>query len=291
MRWTFNFQLSTLDGLFYVIPATEASSVPVPITVVDAFTDRPFAGNPAAVCILPAEREKAWMQQVAREMNHAETAFVLCRPDHVALRWFTPTVEVDLCGHATLASAHALWENGTYRAEQLIRFRTRSGDLFATRDGAWIRLDFPALTAQWADTPPGLSDTLGCAVRSCALSKFDLLVEVDAEAKVVNLKPDLSLLARLPYRGVIVTAQADEDKDYHFVSRFFAPQSGVPEDPVTGSAHCALAPYWAERLGTNPLIGYQASPRGGIIQVEVKGDRVILGGQAVTVLKAELLQD
>ena len=262
----------------------------VPITVVDAFADRPFTGNPAAVCLLPAERDKAWMQNVAREMNHAETAFLLVRPDHVALRWFTPSVEVDLCGHATLASAHVLWETGTLNGAQPIRFRTRSGDLTASRDGEWIRMDFPALPAVWADAPPDLSDALGVRAMACAKSRYDLLVELDAERKVRDLKPDLSLVARLPYRGIIVTAQAEKDDDYDFVSRFFAPQSGVPEDPVTGSAHCVLAPYWAERLGTNPLIGYQASPRGGTVQVEVKGDRVLLGGKAVTVLKAELLE-
>ena len=262
----------------------------VPVTVVDSFADKPFAGNPAGVCLLPAERDKVWMQNVAREMNHAETAFLLVRPDHVALRWFTPAVEVDLCGHATLASAHMLWETGTLPAGQPIRFRTKSGELICSRDGEWIRMDFPALPAEWADCPPGLSDALGTKIRSCAKSKFDLLVEVEKERTVRELKPDLSLIALLPYRGVIVTAQAEQDDEYDFVSRFFAPQSGVPEDPVTGSAHCTLAPYWAERLGTNPLIGYQASPRGGMVQVEVKGDRVILGGKAVTVLKAELLQ-
>lgn len=274
--------------LYSILPA-EANRVAVPITVVDAFTAKPFAGNPAAVCLLPAERDKAWMQQVAREMNHAETAFLLLRPDHVALRWFTPAVEVDLCGHATLASAHVLWESGACPPGQTIHFRTRSGVLTAAKDGDWIRMDFPALASEWADAPPDLDDALGVTARSAAKSRFDLLVEVESERVVRELTPDLALLSRLPYRGVIVTAQAEQDDEYDFVSRFFAPQSGINEDPVTGSAHCALAPYWAERLGTNPLIGYQASPRGGTVQVEVKGDRVVLGGQAVTVLKAELV--
>ena len=261
----------------------------LPITVVDAFTDQPFAGNPAPVVLLPAERDKVWMQKVAREMNAAETAFLLKRPDHVALRWFTPTVEMDLCGHATLASAHVLWESGEIPAGQPIRFRTRSGDLDASKDGPWIRMDFPALMAEWADVPPDLPDALGARIKSCARSKYDLLVELESEQKVRELAPDLARIARMPERGVIVTAPAANDDEYDFVSRFFAPRVGVNEDPVTGSAHCALAPYWAERLGTNPLIGYQASPRGGTVQVEVKGDRVILGGKAITVLRAQLL--
>jgi len=264
--------------------------VPIPMTVVDAFTSEPFAGNPAGVCLLSVERDKQWMQLVAREMNHAETAFLLLRPDHVALRWFTPGVEVDLCGHATLAAAHVLWETGTLPANQVISFRTRSGVLTATRsDDGWIRLDFPSLVATWADIAPGLSDALGARPQAAATSRFDLLVEVESEQVVRELKPDFGLLARLPYRGVIVTAAAAKDDEYDFVSRFFAPQVGINEDPVTGSAHCVLAPYWGERLGHTSMIARQLSPRGGILRVEVKGDRVILGGQAVTMLRGELL--
>lgn len=262
--------------------------MPVPITIVDAFTGAPFAGNPAGVCIMEAERDKHWMQLVAREMNHAETAFLLLRKDHVALRWFTPTVEVDLCGHATLGSAHVLWDTERIPRGETIRFRTRSGVLTATQDGAWINLDFPSLPCDWADVPPGLSDALGAKPAAAAVSKFDLLVELEDEKTVRELAPDLALVAKFPYRGIIVTAKADKDDDYDFVSRFFAPQSGVPEDPVTGSAHCALAPYWGERLGQSEMIGYQASPRGGTVKVSVKGDRVMLGGQAITTLKGEL---
>jgi PhzF family phenazine biosynthesis protein len=258
------------------------------MTVVDAFTSTPFAGNPAAVCLLPEERDKQWMQLVAREMNHAETAFLLVRHDHVALRWFTPLVEVDLCGHATLASAHVLWESGVVARDQAIRFRTKSGLLTATRADDWIQLDFPALFATWADIPPGLDDVLGTGIKAAATSRFDLLVEVASEDVVRELKPDLSQLARQPYRGVIVTARSTADDEYDFVSRFFAPQVGVPEDPATGSAHCVLAPYWGERLGQTSMIGRQLSPRGGIVKVEVKGDRVILGGQAVTTVRGEL---
>lgn len=261
--------------------------MPIPITVVDAFTNRPFAGNPAAVCVLPEERDKPWMQQVAREMNLSETAFLLIRPDHVGLRWFTPTVEVDLCGHATLASAHALWEGGGQPAGQTIRFRTRSGDLTAERRGDWIELDFPALPSEPADAPPGLADALGAPPKAVSKYKFDYLIELASEAAVRDLTPDLAVLGRLPVRGIVVTAVATTP-GFDFVSRFFAPASGVPEDPVTGSAHCALGPYWAKHLGRSAFLAYQASARGGVVKVEVKGDRVALCGQAVTVLRAEL---
>ena len=263
--------------------------MPLPMLIVDAFTSKAFAGNPAGVCILDHDRDKSWMQLVAREMNHAETAFALLREDHVALRWFTPAAEVDLCGHATLGTAHALWETGRLPSGRPIAFRTRSGVLTATRDGDWIALDFPALVGTWADVPPGLDDALGARPVAAAKSRFDLLVELESEAAVRELKPDLGLLGKLPFRGVIVTAQAAKDDDYDFVSRFFAPQVGVPEDPVTGSAHCVLAPFWGERLGQASMIGYQASPRGGLVRVEVKGDRVILGGQAVITVRGELV--
>jgi PhzF family phenazine biosynthesis protein len=262
--------------------------VPLSITVVDAFTDKPFSGNPAAVCVLPEERDRTWMQHVAREMNLAETAFLLLRPDHVALRWFTPLAEVDLCGHATIASAHAMWENHVLPAGKPIRFRTRSGELHAERDGEWIALDFPALPSQRADLPPGLADALGARPKAVSKYKFDYLIELDSEAAVRDLKPDLGVIAQLPVRGVVVTAVATTP-GFDFVSRFFAPAVGVPEDPVTGSAHCALAPYWAGKLGKTEFLAYQASARGGIVKVAVKGDRVALCGKAVTVLRAELV--
>jgi predicted PhzF superfamily epimerase YddE/YHI9 len=261
--------------------------MPIPITVVDAFTDKPFAGNPAAVCLLAEERDKAWMQLVAREMNLSETAFLLQRSDHIALRWFTPTVEVDLCGHATLASSHALWESGRVPAGQTIRFRTRSGELSAARAGEWIALDFPALPSARADAPPGLVDALGAKPTAVYQYKFDYLVEFGSEATVRDLTPDHGMLGRLPVRGVVVTAAATTP-GFDFVSRFFAPGSGINEDPVTGSAHCALGPYWAAKLGKTGFLAYQASPRGGIVKVEVRGERVMLGGKAVTVLKSEL---
>jgi PhzF family phenazine biosynthesis protein len=262
--------------------------MPIPVTVVDAFTDKPFAGNPAAVCLLPEERPKAWMQLVAREMNLSETAFLLMRPDHVALRWFTPTVEMDLCGHATIASAHVLWESHVMPAGGPIRFRTKSGVLRAQKSGAWIELDFPSLPSKPADEPPGLAEALGARPKAVSKYKFDYLVELASEAAVRDLTPDLATLARLPVRGIVVTAVATTP-GFDFVSRFFAPAVGVPEDPVTGSAHCALAPYWAGKLGKRELLAYQASARGGVVRVAVHGDRVALCGQAVTVLTAELV--
>jgi len=260
------------------------------ITQVDAFTNRPFAGNPAAVCLLPKAAEPAWMLNVAREMNLAETAFLVRQKDGYDLRWFTPEIEIDLCGHATLASAHVLWEEGHLTPNTQARFHTKSGLLTADRKDAWIELDFPATPAPAASAPAGLIESLGAKPRFVGRSRFDYLVEVDDEATVRRLAPDLGTLARVDARGVIVTSRAEQGK-YDFVSRFFAPQSGVPEDPVTGSAHCALTPYWSAKLGKNELVAYQASPRGGELRVRLDGDRVHLAGQAVTVLRGELTAD
>jgi PhzF family phenazine biosynthesis protein len=275
-------------GTFPLHPrlAREAT-LPIPLHIVDAFTEAPFSGNPAAVCLLTDEPERRWMQLVARELQLSETAFVLPRGDAFALRWFTPTVEVELCGHATLATAHVLWEEGRVPRGDPINFRTRGGVLGTRREGDWIEMDFPALEATWADAPPGLSDALGARPVSVASSAYDLLVELESEAVVRDLRPDLGLLARLPVRGIIVTAPASTP-GFDFVSRFFAPQSGVDEDPVTGSAHCALAPFWGARLGKDRLLAYQASPRGGLVRLEVRDERVVLAGQAVTVLRGTL---
>lgn len=259
-----------------------------PFTQVDAFADRPFAGNPAAVCILPAARDERWMQLVAREMNLAETAFLVRRPDGYDLRWFTPACEVDLCGHATLASAHVLWDEGHLAPDAAARFHTRSGVLSASRRDGVIWLDFPATPAVAAAAPPELLRAIGVPTRFVGRTPFDYLVELDSEDAVRRLEPDLGVLARLPVRGVIVTAAAAAG-DQDFVSRFFAPAAGVPEDPVTGSAHCALAPFWSERLGRIELTGYQASARGGLVRMRVAGDRVHFGGLAVTVLRGVLL--
>jgi predicted PhzF superfamily epimerase YddE/YHI9 len=257
-------------------------------TQVDAFTDQPFSGNPAAVCLLPTARDVDWMQLVAREMNLAETAFLVRRLDGFNLRWFTPVYEVDLCGHATLASAHVLWEQEHLPTDQIARFHTRSGLLTAERRDRFIWLDFPSTPAAPAEPPPDLSQGLGTGGRFVGRTPFDYLVELDSESAVRDLTPDLAILARVPVRGIIVTAKATSP-DCDFVSRFFGPAAGVPEDPVTGSAHCALAPYWSSRLGRNELVGYQASARGGTVHVRLAGDRVKLGGEAVTVLKGELL--
>jgi PhzF family phenazine biosynthesis protein len=258
------------------------------ITQVDAFTDTPFAGNPAAVCLLPAPRDESWMQRVAREMNLSETAFLEKRDDGFTLRWFTPTTEVALCGHATLASAHVLWEEGHLAPAQQARFHTKSGLLTGDRAGEWIELDFPAKREEPAPMPAGLAEALGAAPKYVGRNQFDYLVEVDSEETVRSLNPNHTALAALPVRGVIVTSRADS-AGHDFVSRFFAPGSGVAEDPVTGSAHCALGPFWAARLGKSELVGYQASARGGVVRVRVAGDRVKLGGKAVTVLRGELL--
>jgi predicted PhzF superfamily epimerase YddE/YHI9 len=252
---------------------------------VDAFASEAFKGNPAAVCLLDREREDAWMQSVAAEMNLSETAFLLPRDDGFSLRWFTPAIEVALCGHATLASAHALWSEQV-ASDETLRFHTKSGVLTATRAGEWIELDFPATPDQPSDPPPVLLESLGVAnAVYVGRNKFDYLVEVDSEATVRGLDPDHARLRTVPARGVIVTSRSSQ---YDFVSRFFAPGSGIDEDPVTGSAHCCLAPYWASRLGKEEMTAFQASKRGGIVRMRLAGDSVKLGGRAVTVLRGSL---
>jgi PhzF family phenazine biosynthesis protein len=231
------------------------------------------------------------MQHVAREMNLSETAFLVERADGgYDLRWFTPAVEVALCGHATLASAHVLWESGRVPAEEQVRFFTKSGRLTADqKDGCWIELDFPAKPEAPAPEPPGLIDALGVRANYIGKNLFDYIVEVASEQVVRGIQPDFGRLAALPVRGVIVTSRSS-DESFDFVSRFFAPACGVNEDPVTGSAHCCLAPFWAARLCKPEMLAYQASARGGVVRVRVSGDRVKLGGQAVTVLRGELLE-
>lgn len=258
----------------------------IDIVQVDAFTAVPFAGNPAGVCLLDAPAPVTWMQAVAAEMNLSETAFVSPGGDGYDLRWFTPAVEVDLCGHATLATAHVLRERGA-PSTAVVRFHTRSGLLTARFDGAWIELDFPAKPAVPVPVPDGLAEALGAAPVRVERSHFDLLVELASEGVVRGLEPDIAAVSRVDARGVIVTAAASEP-GVDFVSRFFAPRVGVPEDPVTGSAHCCLAPFWARRFGRDALTGYQASRRGGTVRVRAAGDRVILAGEAVTVLQGRL---
>lgn len=267
------------------------------IIQVDAFADRPFSGNPAAVCVLGAPADPAWMQLVAREMNLSETAFV--SPERLddgspafRLRWFTPVVEVDLCGHATLASAHVLWEDGHLPRDQRAEFLTRSGRLIAegTADG-WIALDFPAEPVSEFEVPPELVAGLGGErIRYVGRNRMDLLVELESEADVRSIRPDHARLASIEARGIIVTSRSSAS-GYDFVSRFFAPRAGVPEDPVTGSAHCALVPFWAERLGKRAMFARQVSERGGLLRVADRGSRVTIAGQAVTVLRGELVEE
>jgi PhzF family phenazine biosynthesis protein len=270
------------------------------IRIIDAFTDRPFAGNPAAVCLLDADAwpDEAWMQQVAAEMHLSETAFAHPLTDDAeadwALRWFTPEVETNLCGHATLATAHAMHrDRGT---PGTVRFMSRSGVLVAhTADDDTITLDFPAAPATEVPAPDGLAQALGATPQATYATGAlgDLLAVLDDEAAVRALAPDLGAIARIArrggIRGIVATAPAaGPDAGYDFVSRFFAPADGIPEDPVTGSAHTALAPFWSQRLGRDGLTGLQASARGGLVRTSLHGDRVHLTGHAVVVLDGTL---
>ncbi len=258
------------------------------ITLVDAFADRPFSGNPAGVCILTEPRDASWMQNIAMEMNAAETAFLHPEQDGYRLRWFSPLVEIDLCGHATLASAHILWEDGHLPKEETARFYTNSGLLTAVRNNNWIEMDFPAERETAIETPPGLSEALGTELVYVGQNRFDILAEVTSEEMLRMLNPDLAFIAKLPCRGVMVTTRSDSP-DYDFISRFFAPSAGITEDPATGSSHCCLGPYWSKKLNKSEMIGYQASRRSGLIKIKLNGERIILCGKAVTTLRCELL--
>lgn len=258
-----------------------------PIYQVDAFTDQPFQGNPAAVCILPEPGDETWMQNVAREMNLSETAFLVQREDGFNLRWFTPSVEVELCGHATLASAHILWETGYLAHDEKARFHTLSGLLTAEQKEEWIEMDFPSRPAVPFDPPTGLVEAIGAEPKYVGKNQYDYLVEVESEEVVRKLQPDFGKLHQFGIRGVMVTSTASS-REFDFVSRFFAPGAGIDEDPVTGSAHCCLGPFWSQRLGVDELVAYQASARGGVVRVRVDGERVYLGGQAVTVMHGKL---
>ncbi len=260
--------------------------MPVPLYVVDAFASRPFTGNPAAVCLLDESADDEWMQSVANEMNLSETAFLRQLDDGFELRWFTPTTEVELCGHATLASAHVLWETGRLDSADAARFHTRfRGLLTATRRGVAIEMDFPADPPEPASPPEGLADALGVDPKETMQARAGYLIEVADEDEVRRAQPDFRRLAE--FESVMVTSAANGG-EHDFVSRYFAPRYGIDEDPVTGSAHCALGPYWAARLGRDELVGYQASARGGTVAVRMDGERVRLGGSAVTVVRGEL---
>jgi predicted PhzF superfamily epimerase YddE/YHI9 len=256
------------------------------IYTVDAFTDKPYGGNPAGVCILDSPKDDAWMQHVAAEMNHAETAFLLRASDGFMLRWFTPKTEVDLCGHATLASAHLLWEEGI-TSEPEIRFHTKRELLKAKKHGVWIELNFPLEPDEETDIPAMMRESLGVPIKYVGKNRIDYIVEVEDEQTVRNLQPDLALMKSITTRGVLVTAQAD-DEDTDFVSRCFFPAIGIPEDPVTGSAHCCLGPYWANKLKKLQLNARQVSERGGELRLKVLDERILIYGQAVTVIKGEL---
>jgi PhzF family phenazine biosynthesis protein len=263
-------------------------TVSIALFQVDAFTDKAFAGNPAAVCLLESVAHAGWMQSVAAEMNLSETAFVRRLDEGFELRWFTPALEVDLCGHATLASAHILWQEGWLAAADTARFHTRSGLLTARQAHDSIVLDFPTTPAGVAAAPEHLLPALGVPAGEVLFNGTDYLVVIDDEYELRDLRPDFETLKRLPARGVIVTA-VSQRPGYDFISRFFGPAAGIDEDPVTGSAHCTLGPYWGERLNKTELRAYQASARGGEILVGLQGDRVSLGGKAVTVLTGRLM--
>ena len=256
-----------------------------PIYVVDAFTSEAFRGNPAGVCLLEGPVPSEWMLNVAAEMKHAETAFLWPLGDKWSLKWFTPTVEIALCGHATIAATQALHEHGL--GAEVLRYETLSGELTARQVAGGIQLDFPALSTSLSELPGGVAEALGVTPIFVGKTRHDYLIEVATVDEVKGIVPDHAVLAKLPVRGVIVTAAGSPP--YDITSRFFAPGVGVPEDPVTGSAHCALTPYWCEKLGKTSLRAYQASERGGELELELKGDRVLLTGQAVTVLKGTLL--
>jgi len=263
--------------------------MPIRIVTVDAFTNIPFAGNPAAVCVMQKASPEGWLRNVAREMNLSETAFLVRRNGEFDLRWLTPTVEVDLCGHATIASAHVLWEDGHLPAGKQARFHTRSGVLTADRRDDWIELDLPVKTATGAEPPKELLPALGVTSPvAVAKNVFDYLVEIETEEELRALRPDHTVLRGIPVRGVIVTARSSSP-EFDFVSRFFAPAAGIDEDPVTGSAHTALGPYWGAKLGKAEMSGYQASARGGVVRVRLNGDRIVVAGQAVTMMQATLL--
>jgi predicted PhzF superfamily epimerase YddE/YHI9 len=261
--------------------------MPVPIYQVDAFAGWPFHGNPAAVCILSEERDDEWMLAVAQEMSVSDTAYVREEEGRYNLRWFTPTVEVDLCGHATLASAHVLWETGRLEEGSPARFHTRSGILTAERRRPWIEVDFPAMPPQEVEPPPGLIEALGVLPEYVGANDYDYLVEVASPQALRDIRPAFGLLAEIEMRGVAVTC-AVQGSEYDFLSRFFAPALGIDEDPVTGSAHCCLGPYWQSRLGKSEMVAFQASRRGGVVRVRVQGERVKIGGQAITILRGEL---
>jgi PhzF family phenazine biosynthesis protein len=258
----------------------------LPLFIVDAFAAQPFTGNPAAVCLLDRERDNRWLQALACEMNLSETAYVLPHVEGWGLRWFTPTVEVDLCGHATLATSHVLWETGRLRPVETAIFHTRSGKLECRRSEQWIAMDFPADPPREAELSIDLLDGLGVRPTFVGRSRMDVIACLESEQAVRDVVPNQSALGRIDCRGILITAKSAGQ--YDFVSRSFFPRLGVPEDPVCGSAHCCLGPFWSERLGKIELAGHQVSKRGGVVRVRCNGERVTLSGSAITTLRGEL---
>lgn len=255
---------------------------------VDSFTEQAFRGNPAGVCLLEKPAPEKWMQQLAMEMNLSETAFCYPLENGYRLRWFTPVAEVELCGHATLATAHVLFETGAVKPDQAARFQTMSGWLTVTMKNRRLQMDFPATPAAHCELPAALPKSLGLTlILWSGKNEVDYLIEAGSEKEVVGLQPDFRQLAAITQRGVIVTARSDR-QEIDFISRFFAPAIGIDEDPVTGSAHCTLGPYWTNKLNKSVFTAYQASRRCGIVRVEVKGNRILLGGTAVTIFSARL---
>ncbi|AKP47042.1 MULTISPECIES: PhzF family phenazine biosynthesis protein [Bacillus] len=257
------------------------------IFLINAFTDQPFAGNAAAVCFLPESKDAGWMQKVAKEIHLPTTAFIKHTNGKFSLRWFTPSMEIPLCGHGTLASAYVLWEMGYIKAENPVSFSTKSGVLTATVKNGWIELDFPSAPDHEINAPDRLIQALGVVPKYVGKNQLDYIVEVESDDVVKNLIPDIDSIAQLPIRGVIVTSRSSSGR-FDFISRLFSPAQGIVEDAVTGSAHCCLGPYWKRRLNKDEFIAYQASARGGMIKVKMANNRVLLSGKAVTVIKGEL---
>ena len=253
----------------------------------DAFSDKPFCGNPAAVLFFDEFPADSVMQNIALEMNLSETAFLAGKSNRYNLRWFAPTVEIDLCGHATLASAHILYENGICNADETIFFNTKSGELRVENHSGWITLDFPADQPEFMENPKELETLLGARIKRAAKARLDIILELETETVLRKLTPDLFALSKHPYRCIIITARAQSD-DFDFVSRVFAPSIGISEDPVTGAAHCSLGPYWAGKLNKTSLTAYQASRRGGMVKIETGPERVLLSGKAVTVMQGKI---
>ena len=259
----------------------------IKIFQVDAFTSEPFKGNPAAVCILENEVSDEWMSGVAADMNLAETAFITTTEEKnkYKLRWFTPKVEVDLCGHATLATAHILYQNNYVHCSEAIFFETKSGILKTLKNENHIQLDFPETPVSDIEIPEGIENAIGAKIIYAGKSIFDYFFLLESEDVLIDLKPNFNELIKFGKRGVIVTA---DSKKYDFISRFFAPQSGINEDPVTGSAHCALYPYWSKKLNKKELVAYQASERGGLLKLSSESSRVLISGEAITIFEGIL---